>query len=129
MHTYPQNRLRVQTTKDGLKLLIMPRYSLAKVTKLRGVLDAIVDKDNGTQYLTLKGINREDFDRIKPDRVLYELADRSLLEAPIELFEGSEMADHNATHDHQVCYQHWVNQLRLVEMPELQEIPVYDLSN
>jgi hypothetical protein len=125
MYTNKKNRLRVETTHDGSKLLIMPRYSLARVTELKGVLDAVVDGDNGTQYLTLKGINRADFDRIKPDRMFYELADSTLLEADLELFEGSEMADHNATCDHQVCYIHWVSQLRLVEMPEIKEIPVF----
>jgi hypothetical protein len=125
MYTNKKNRLRVETTQDGSKILIMPRYSLARVTELKGVLDAVVDGDNGTQYKTLKGINRADFLRIKPDRMFYELADGTLLEADLELFEGSEMADHNATQDHQVCYKHWVNQLRVVPMPEIKEIPVF----
>lgn len=126
MYTNKKNRLRVKTTKDGSKLLIMPRYSLARVTVLNGVLDAVVDGDNGTQYLDLKGINKVDFDCIKPDLMFYELADGTLLEAPISLFEGSEIADHSATPDHQVCYKHWVNQLRLVEMPEIEEVPIYN---
>jgi hypothetical protein len=125
MYTSKKNRLKVHTTQDGLKLVIMPRYNLARATELNGGLDAVVDGENGTQYLTLFGINREDFDRIKPDRLFYELADGSLLEAPIRLFERSEMADHRATPDHQVCFKHWVKQLRVVEMPAVKEVPVY----
>jgi hypothetical protein len=78
-------------------------------------------------FPTLKGITKEAYDWIKPDLVLYELADGSLLQANRELFDGSEMGTHNATSDDQPCFTHDVDKLELVEMPEVEEIPTFDL--
>ncbi len=127
---------RTYTTNTGLKLVIIPRPSL---------LGVILDGDGQPEsvkypdyryytplsyktYSTLKGINQEDYDSIKPDLVLYELKDGTLLQADPELFVDSEMSTHNATSDGKACYIHNVSKLVLAQMPEIEQVPVYDLS-
>jgi hypothetical protein len=121
-------------TTNGLTLVKVPRPTLLGVTlDVAGIPKAVKYpnhhylSDGWTYYSTLKGINKADYDRIKPDMVLYELGDGTLLQADLELFENSEMASHNATQSETACFSHQVNQLKVVSMPEVEEVPVYDL--
>ncbi len=131
------NPERTHRTIDGLTLVIIPRPSLLGVIlDAKGLPSAVKypdhsywSKDGFKYYSTLKGINKGDHDRIKPDMVIYQLADGTLLQADLALFENSEMGRHNATQDERFCFLHQVTQLRVVEMPELEVVPVYDFSN
>jgi hypothetical protein len=118
------------TTTTGLRVTIVPAPRL-KGVKLdaNGNPDTVKypnhsqwSHDGWTYYSTLKGINKADYDRIKPDRVIYELGDGTLLQADLALFTGSEMGSHNATQKETACYIHQVSELRVVEMPELEVV-------
>ncbi len=134
MFTRPENRIRIHTTTTGLGLVIVPRHTLLGVELTDGKPSAVkypdyryYAKSDYRTFTTLKGINKVEYDWIKPDLVLYELADGSLLQANRELFDGSEMDTHNATSDDQPCFTHDVSKLELVEMPEVKEVPTFDL--
>jgi hypothetical protein len=129
---YSHNSERKHITTDGLTLVIVPRPSLETVKlDAKGVPSSVLYpnshylSDGWTYYSTLKGINKADYDRLKPDLVMYQLADGTLLQADLELFVGSEMVSHNATQKETFCYSHQVNQLRVVEMPEIEEVQIW----
>jgi hypothetical protein len=133
MHCH--NPERTYRTTDGLRCTIVPspRF-LGVILDASGKPEAVKYPDYresskaGYRPISdLKGINREDFDRIKPDRVLYKLGDGTLLEADLKLFVSSEMGSHNATQKETACYNHPVNRLRVVEMPAVEAVPVYSL--
>ena len=128
------NPERVYLTSDGSTLVIVPTPRMKKVQlDAKGVPSSVLypnhqySSDGWTYYSILKGINKADYDRIKPDLVMYQLADGTLLQADLELFENSEMGSHNATQKETFCYSHQVNQMRVVEMPEVEKVPVFQL--
>jgi hypothetical protein len=136
---YQKNRHRTRITKTGLTLVIVPRPTLLGVILAPSGLPLAVkypdhhysSKTGYKTYLTLKGIDQIDFDRIKPDLVIYELQDGTRLQAGLELFDDSIMGSNNATSTadvEQFCFIHPVPKLRLVEMPELEELPMIDYS-
>jgi hypothetical protein len=129
---FAHNPERTYRTTDGLTLVIVPapRF-LGVILDADGVPTALkypCYREGSKGYRTfpdLKGINKVDFDRIKPDLVFYQLGDKTYLEAPISIFANSEMGSHNATQKETACYNHPVNQLRVVEMPAVKEVPIY----
>jgi hypothetical protein len=123
---------QTHTTQDGFTVVTVPRPALKGLKLVDGKPSAVkypnhhyLSPDGWTYYSTLKGINKAYYDRIKPDMVLYELGDGTLLQADLELFVGSEMASHNATSTETFCYSHQVKDLRVVKMPEIEEVPVF----
>jgi hypothetical protein len=133
MYLSPSNRHHTHTTTDGLKVVIVPRPALLGVILSEDGQPKAVKYPDQSQwsktgvmtYLTLKGINKADYDRIKPDLVLYQLKDGSLLQANLAAFQGSKLVTHNASNVETLCFLHQVNQLQVVEMPEYQEVPIY----
>jgi hypothetical protein len=132
MYLSPQNKHHTHTTPDGKTVCIVPRPALLRVNLDADGNPISVVTTNQSQWgdgfsywTTLLGINKETLDRIRPDLVIYELADGSLLQADPELFDNSEMNYHRAATTDTPCFQHWVKYLRLVEMPEWREEPIY----
>jgi hypothetical protein len=78
--------------------------------------------ETGYKYFsTLKGINKADYDRLKPDLVIYQLKNGELLQADLAVFEQSKEGTHNACKVETECFIHRVSDLTQVEMPELAE--------
>jgi hypothetical protein len=127
------NRHKTHTTTDGLKVCIVPRPVLLGIILSDDGKPSAVKYPDQSQwsqtgfktYHTLKGINKEDYDRIQPDLVLYQLKDGTLLQADLAAFEGSKLVTHNASNVQTLCYSHPVNLLQVVEMPEFREVPVF----
>jgi hypothetical protein len=120
------------TTQDGLTLVIVPRPALQGLQLHDGKPSGVkypnhhyLSPDGWTYYSTLKGINKVDYQRIKPDMILYELGDGTLLQADLALFENSKMGTHNGSSTGAVCYIHDVDRLRVVLMPEIHEEPAF----
>ncbi len=135
MHT--KHQISTRTTPTGLKVVIMPRPGLAGFHLVNGTLSSVKipsqrwDSETGYNYpSTLFGLNLEDFDRIKPDRIYYELADGSLLMAAAAACLKSGRTEHRATSDGKPCFEHQVSDLVIAELPEfeaVEELPSYQL--
>jgi hypothetical protein len=132
MYIAQANRHHTHITTTGLKVVIVPRDTLHGVLMIDGKPSAVKYPDNHwdsetgyVYYSTLKGINKADYDRIKPDLVLYQLRDGSLLQANLAAFQNSKLVTHNASNVETFCFLHQVNQLQVVEMPEFRQVEVY----
>lgn len=68
-------------------------------------------------YPDLKGLNQDDYDRLKPALVVYELGDGTLLAATPAVFEKSTFSTNNSCSKGRACYVHQVSDLELI--PEL----------
>lgn len=71
-----QNRHHTHITTTGLKVVVVPRHALHGVLMIDGKPSAVKYpnhhylSENGLKYYsTLKGINKADYDHIKPDLV------------------------------------------------------------
>jgi hypothetical protein len=121
------------TTLTGLTLVTVPRpVMLGVILDANGQPSKVKypnywesSKTGYHPYSDLKGILKVDFDRIKPDLVIYQLGDGTLLLADLEIFEGSKMGTHNGSSTGAVCYIHDVDRLRVIKMPEIKEIPAF----
>ena len=132
---FTKHQISTRTTTDGLKVVIMPRYALAGYHLVNGALSSVkqpssrIDSETGFNYFsTLFGLNLEDFDRIKPDRVYYALGDGSYLMATADKCLIADRTEHRATSDGKPCFKHQIADLVIAQMPEVEEVeelPVY----
>jgi hypothetical protein len=74
---------------------------------------------------TLKGLNHSDYDRIKPDIIIYQLGDGTLLSATADVCQRSDTATHSTKGGD--CFEHRVSDLRVIEQlpPRLTPVPVF----
>lgn len=70
-------------------------------------------------YPDLKGLNQDDYERLKPALVVYQLGDGTLLAATPAVFEKSTFSTNNACSKGSVCFVHQVSDLEL-----LSELPI-----
>lgn len=71
------------------------------------------------EYKDLKGLNIEDYDRLKPALVVYELGNGALLAATPAVFEKATSGSNNAYSKGSACFVHQVSDLELLE-----ELPI-----
>jgi hypothetical protein len=81
----------------------------------------------GKWFDTLKGLKHSDYDRIKPDIIIYQLGDGTLLSATADVCQRSDTATHNTKGGD--CFEHRVSDLRVIEQlpPRLIDVLVLAL--
>ena len=131
---FTKHQIKTRTTTTGLKLVIMPRLALSGFHLVDGVLSSVMkpsyrcDSDGFSLFPTLFGLNIEDYDRINPDRIYYELGDGTYLMATAAVCLIAGRTEHRATSDGKPCFEHQVSDLVIAELPELEaveELPIY----
>jgi hypothetical protein len=133
---YTHHPIRVHRTTSGLKIVVMPRPALAGFHLVNGTLSSVKkpsywleSKTGYNYYSTLLGLNVEDFDRIQPDQVFYELGDGSYLMATAAACLKSSRTEHRATSTYKPCFEHQIADLVIAELPEVEEVPIFDFSD
>lgn len=82
----------------------------------------------GRRYSGLKGILVSTYQEVKPDLVVYELGDGSLLAATKEVLDSS-VADCHYAYQYQGCIKTDVGKLQVLqELPEKLDIPVFNFE-
>jgi hypothetical protein len=79
-------------------------------------------------YKDLRGLNVADVERYKPDFILYRLGDQSYLKADQAAIKAAGRAENVACSYGQASLKHWVKDLTIAEMPELEDLPVFHLG-
>ena len=130
-----KHQIKTHTTTTGLKLVIVPRPGLSGFHVVNGVPSEVMQpsyqqgsKTGFSVFTTLFGLNLEDFDRIQPAEVYYELGDGTYLMATAAACLKSARTEHRATSDGKPCFEHRISDLVIAELPELEaveEIPIY----
>jgi hypothetical protein len=82
----------------------------------------------GRKYSDIKGILLSTYQEVKPDLVVYELGDGSLLAATKEVLDSSVADCHYAYH-YRSCITTDVKKLQILqELPEKLDIPIFNFE-
>ena len=132
---FTKHQIKTRTTTTGLTVVIVPRLGLSGFHVVNGVPSDVMkpsyrqgSKTGYSVFTTLFGLNLEDFDRIQPAEVYYNLGDGTYLMATAAVCLKSDRTEHRATSDGKPCFEHQVSDLVIAELPELEaveEIPIY----
>lgn len=137
---YTHHPIQNHTTTTGLKFTLVPapRFSGCTIDP-SGKPIALIYPTGGDcpktelpltrLYPDLKGLNTEDVERYKPSFILYRLNDGTLLKADSAAILKAGNDTNSASNIGLSCLMHLVKDLVIVEMPEVEEVPVYDFSN
>jgi hypothetical protein len=138
MYTRPENRISIHTTTTGLVFIICPasRFSgctvdaEGKPTALKyatGNYDYDANEPTWKPMYDIRGLNMEDVESWKPDFILYRLGDGTLLKANLDAIAKAGKDENCASTKDLECLKHLIGDLEVVEMPEVEEIPTFDL--
>lgn len=117
------------------KICIVPRPSLVSYNTKDGK-PISVNYPTNSQFSPialkcfpdLKGIQVEDYQRIKPALVVYRLADGSLLAATPEVLEASQV-NHTSGY-HSACYITKISNLKVLDkLPQEDEAYIFDFTD
>jgi hypothetical protein len=113
-------------------ICVVPRPSLASYEAREGQPVAVSYPNTygkkGRKYPDLKGILVSTYQEVKPELVVYELGDGSLLAATKEVLDSS-MADCHYAYHYRSCITTDVKKLQLLqELPQKLDIPIFNFE-
>jgi hypothetical protein len=76
-------------------------------------------------YTDLRGLNVADVEKYAPVFILYRLGDGSYLKADQAAIKTAGRAENVACSYGQVSLKHWVKDLTISTLPEIEEVPVF----
>lgn len=134
---YSNHPISHHRTPAGEKFIIVPAPRFlgctvdaeGKLTALKYPDHHYLSETGYKLYTDLKGLNIEDVERYQPDFILYKLGDGTLLKANQEAIAKAGGATNSATSYGAKCLKHLIGDLEIAEMPEIEEYPIFDLSN
>ncbi|WP_250122942.1 hypothetical protein [Chroococcidiopsis sp. CCMEE 29] len=113
-------------------ICVVPRPSLANYEARDGLPVAVSYPNTygkkGRSYSDLKGILLSTYQEVKPDLVVYELGNGSLLAATKEVLDSS-VADIHFAYRYRGCITTDVSKLKILqELPEKLDIPIFNFE-